>query len=1121
MAFSDKYGFRFNARNSEDFFIVERAPIPVYAPISDRAIEIPGRPGAYDAGRQVQPRFFKIDVAIHTSSREELMQKIREISAWLDTDTVKPLVFHAEPDKQYLARVTGEFEVEKKVGVARGSFTFFVPDPYAWGDTHIVKIDSPSEPVNVTFNRNSAAYLNDGTQFNANKPRFQSGKLAQAIFIEEGTTNLLSSASSPTQEEVSVSVGQDYYLTTVGGSATVEHKKHESLNLKLDKEGEGGQDFQHTDTTRNDFMAGTHQNTIVPNGSITLDRSGTDYDFTWDTKEEWEDPSNTRNNTGSADEYDDLDLINLPEWEFIDDMRDYTAEWRVQNPGYGEVIQNDDYVTIRGTSVESNFGIDTQNNPDVTVRFPCTIYLLYRGRDSSNARFIIEDGTTYGYTYSFDDEENKWNHYWIRATTTQAIVYKNGVQIATVPVRSGGGATNQIQIDIQSGGSGDFDIGAIYIDWGYDKGPPPADGWWTGTWETPYIDLSQVGVVQEASIGWGYWYWVSNLEDYEDGDIDFADIAIEYQIRKNGVEQGWVTIFNNPSAEGEDDVLIPDLPSGTNMSGVEIKLRITLKTRDPSGWPYFEYLRLYVKSGYHTIGTYTSQVFDVSTVGTAVDSLLTGSYTVPTGTSVSVEVSVDGGAFTAASFDSPIPGIAQTTPSTLQYRIILETTDVSVRPSLEEITIQIIAQGTTYVPEKTFSLTPVDVSSVGTAAGSIIEWQADTPSSTSITIETSLDGSTWTPVTNGGSFIPAGTDLTGKSVYIRGTLSTTDNTVTPFLSYIDWRIEQEETNRIKPATETLFLTPSGVTRWQLEPKTYPTTWNNTGTRAPEILTVPGFADLMHNFQGTLMIWAYDDLKSIGRDRYILDTEGHKFLIDKVGSNGHYQIFLNGSYFADTEPISSPGWVHFAVRWFNQTVAFFVNGTKVKEASIGEALDWKTDADKLWIGSDYNGAQHWNSLIDELHIRNLPLSDSEIRDIATTGKGTVPDENTTLYMDFDNTVDPEGYDQPKELIYNGTATGFPIITAKFRLPASGFRITDALTGDYVEVVDTFNPGDALRIDCERHLVEAKEEDDLGFTDIMPALTLGSRFLRLRPGLNRFLIKPEGNADVWVEFTERWK
>src|SRR5690606_32379837 len=169
---------------------------------------------------------------------------------------------------------------------------------------------------------------------------------------------------------------------------------------------------------------------------------------------------------------------------------------------------------------------------------------------------------------------------------------------------------------------------------------------------------------------------------------------------------------------------------------------------------------------------------------------------------------------------------------------------------LEEITIQLLSG---YIPEKSFVLDPVDVSDVGVVADSIIEWQADTPTSTSITIETSLDGATWTPATNGGSFIPGETDLTGKSVYIRGTLETTDTSVTPTLSYIEWRIAQQEPNRIKPVTASLLLTPTNVTRWQLEPKTYATTWT-VGTRDPETLTASRFSRMMNDQEGTFLIW---------------------------------------------------------------------------------------------------------------------------------------------------------------------------------------------------------------------------------------------------------------------------
>src|SRR5690606_17992537 len=115
----------------------------------------------------------------------------------------------------------------------------------------------------------------------------------------------------------------------------------------------------------------------------------------------------------------------------------------------------------------------------------------------------------------------------------------------------------------------------------------------------------------------------SNVED--------SDYLIEYQLRTGGTPQGsWTGLNINPAVEGafsQSNFMSGDLSKGDPASGVEIKLRVTLRTRDPSSWPFLEYLRLYVKSGYHKTGTYTSPVFDVSVVGTAIDSLLTGIYT--------------------------------------------------------------------------------------------------------------------------------------------------------------------------------------------------------------------------------------------------------------------------------------------------------------------------------------------------------------------------------------------------------------------------------------------------------------------------------------------------------------
>lgn len=53
-------------------------------------------------------------------------------------------------------------------------------------------------PADATFARSSVAYLSDGTQVDANMPRFEPGRFGKAIMVEEGTTNLLRNPSFET-----------------------------------------------------------------------------------------------------------------------------------------------------------------------------------------------------------------------------------------------------------------------------------------------------------------------------------------------------------------------------------------------------------------------------------------------------------------------------------------------------------------------------------------------------------------------------------------------------------------------------------------------------------------------------------------------------------------------------------------------------------------------------------------------------------------------------------------------------------------------------------------------------------------------------------------------------------
>lgn len=62
-------------------------------------------------------------------------------------------------------------------------------------------LDAPGLPQ---FTRPSVAYLSDGTQVAPNLPRFEAGKFAQAVTVEEGTANILTANQSSFEDAIAV-----------------------------------------------------------------------------------------------------------------------------------------------------------------------------------------------------------------------------------------------------------------------------------------------------------------------------------------------------------------------------------------------------------------------------------------------------------------------------------------------------------------------------------------------------------------------------------------------------------------------------------------------------------------------------------------------------------------------------------------------------------------------------------------------------------------------------------------------------------------------------------------------------------------------------------------------------
>ena len=1076
------YGFKYDGRHSSEFNLtVTSVRRKLHAPIKPRLVSVPQKPGAYNYGKpEIGHLVFEVSVLFTAQDNRSFHDLRRDIAAWLYRDKEVELVFDEEPDKYYMAQFSEESDIDR-LGTAGSTTLYFVSsDPYAFGKTKTQRIANPY----VVFQREGIRYREDGTEVTENYPVYKPGKFDQAILVEEGTENLLPSASAPAKEELSLPVGEDYFLTTVNGTAKIEHKKAETVNRELEKEG-----INFSKTIDTEWENGSFFNVELVDGDfLRLSRAGTNVSVKYDTQDEWNNEENELRNT-VGDASGRLIIDDLPQWEVIDPMTDYTNNWKIQG-GSGTITQGPNYVTIKGSSVSSSFGIDSEDK--LTVVFPVTMDFKFRGRDVTNVQLLFEDGAGTGFTVDLDDDTNTWVWYRFISDGNTATLYKNGTEVTTVD-KNPSSSINQIQFFITSGGSGDFDIGQVYIDWGYSKGAPPENNEYVGSWVSWYRSLDQVKTALSSLASYSYGF---------DGEAEDFLVDIESQIVIGGLGQGWSRLINNES--------IPGIAKGDDLSDTSVQLKITLKTRDPGRSPYINFVRMDFESGYNASGRWESPVFDISQVGKAAQTMISWiNDSIPSGTNaqIYVRISEDNGDswgdWISVENPGPIPGVTQETDlssALLQGKIELSTADIGTTPSIDSFSVSLKSG---YKPSQTFFVSPVDVSAIGVAADSVVKWTALLPELTDVIVEISLDSSEWTTVTNGGSIVANGSDLTGKELHIRYTLLTSDTNFTPVMESFEWSIEQADSNRISPVTGTIILTPNNVDRWQLENKPYATGWHAYGTpRNNETAYVP--TEL--SAKGTIELWAREDSRSLQKDRFIFDAEGVLSL--RKGADNNYLVKVDGSDALTIAPPSA-GWHYWAVRWDETAVDVFLDGESVATLTLDSPLDLGA-VDRLFIGCSDTRAQ-WNELLDDLRISFVPRSDEEIAAAFESGKPTETDDYTDYKFAFDGSLAPT-VDISIEI--GGTAPTQGIFTATFINKAPYFKISNEI--EYVQVDVEFEPGDILEIDCVREVVR-KNGSRL---EAMPFVHLDSDFFDLIPGGTVF-VEPEGAAKVDATFTERWR
>jgi hypothetical protein len=313
-----------------------------------------------------------------------------------------------------------------------------------------------------------------------------------------------------------------------------------------------------------------------------------------------------------------------------------------------------------------------------------------------------------------------------------------------------------------------------------------------------------------------------------------------------------------------------------------------------------------------------------------------------------------------------------------------------------------------------------DLTQLGTIASSYIASTQSVPASSNVVIETTTDnGTTWYPITQSGAIVnlTSGVAGSGKIFKVRQKFTTTNPASIPSVADYTVKIGQTTsgtTGYIKPLFNKLVVTPTGITKWQLENKKYPTSFV-TGTRQTEQLTVPT-SGVLHSDGGVILFKAYLDANlasatTLPRNYTLfnhLQTTTNWFWLAKTTGNQWGVRMRDGS--GNTSQINvtantTVGWHYVAVRWSSTELSLWLDGSKI--GFVNNPYLITTLQSTFNIGSYQNGAENWNNLIDSVDIFGESLTDAEMA--AYTTSGTILTEKHTYKLDFNS----------QNLTYQGT------------------------------------------------------------------------------------------------------
>lgn len=148
-----------------NLYLLQDHEHPLMTGTRDRIITIPGMPGAYDFGADLEPIPFNLPIGFIRKSRSDIQRTARKIKTLLIDGEGKPktfkLMFGYEPDKYYNVRFTGQIPIERLISqIGQFGLPLICFEGHAWSTAKNDEVVWGSETI--TFESESYTYGHSG-----------------------------------------------------------------------------------------------------------------------------------------------------------------------------------------------------------------------------------------------------------------------------------------------------------------------------------------------------------------------------------------------------------------------------------------------------------------------------------------------------------------------------------------------------------------------------------------------------------------------------------------------------------------------------------------------------------------------------------------------------------------------------------------------------------------------------------------------------------------------------------------------------------------------------------------------------------------------------------------------